>query len=66
MRRAKRNKDTKLDLSGKSISYVPNEIFELDQLEILNLSNNQLTGLDPKIESLSNLKILDISNNSIM
>ena len=66
LRHTKRNKDTKLDLSGKGISYVPNEVFSLEHLEILNLGNNQLTGIDGKIENLINLKILDISNNSIM
>lgn len=66
LRHAKRNKDTKLDLSGKNISYIPNEILAFDHLEILNLSNNQLTSIDPRIENLTRLKVLDLSNNSIM
>jgi Leucine-rich repeat (LRR) protein len=66
LRHAKRSKDTKLDLSNKGISYFPNEIFALEQLEILILSGNQLTSIDTRIENLTNLKILDVSNNSIM
>jgi Leucine-rich repeat (LRR) protein len=66
LRHAKRNNETKLDLSCKNISFIPNEIYGLTNLEILNLSKNRISSIDSKIESLVNLKSLDLSDNSLM
>ena len=66
LRRAKRNNETKIDLSGKEISFIPNDIYSLSKVEILDLSNNRITSLGEKITQLSNLKVLDLSGNSIM
>ncbi|MBS4169376.1 hypothetical protein NEOC95_000080 [Neochlamydia sp. AcF95] len=53
-----------LDLDdGVGLTFLPPEIWQLSQLQTLNLSNNQLTTLSPKIGQLSNLQKLDISNN---
>lgn len=41
------------------------EIRHLQKLKILNLSNNQMTGLPAEIGQLKNLEILDVSNNEL-
>lgn len=66
LRHAKRNNETKLDLSSKGISFIPNDVFALVNLEILNLSKNRLSSIDGKIDTLVNLKSLDVSDNSLM
>jgi Leucine-rich repeat (LRR) protein len=65
LRRAKRNNETKLDLSGKDISFLPNDLYTLTKLEILNLSNNKIVTLDEKINELKNLKVIDLTGNSL-
>lgn len=56
----------KLDLSNKQLKTVPGNVFNLANLEELNLSNNQLTGALPgEIRFLKNLKILNVSNNQL-
>jgi Leucine-rich repeat (LRR) protein len=42
---------------------VPAEIGQLTKLEILDLSNNQLTGLPNELGNLKNLKTFNISGN---
>jgi Leucine-rich repeat (LRR) protein len=66
LRHAKRNNETKLDLTNKYLSFIPNELFALQSLEFLNLSKNKISSIDSKIENLVNLKTLDISDNSLM
>lgn len=66
IKRAKRNNETKLELSNKGLTYIPNELFQLTQLEILDLSKNKISSIDSKISTLSNLKSLDVSNNNIL
>lgn len=65
LRRAKRNNETKLDLSGREISFLPNDLYSLMKLEILNLSNNKIISVDEKINELKNLKVIDLSSNSL-
>jgi Leucine-rich repeat (LRR) protein len=59
-----------VDLSGNQISNrVPNYLFTLQKLKILDLSNNQLTGsLVPKDDSshASPLEFLSLRNNSLV
>lgn len=56
--------NNKLDLSSKNLNKLPSYVLELNNLEELNLSNNQLTGALPaEIRKLKNLKILNLSNN---
>lgn len=66
LRRVKRNNEKKLDLSNKELSFIPNDVYGLEKLEILNLSNNRITNLDEKIKLMVKLQVLDISNNSIL
>lgn len=47
-----------------NLTELPKEIFDLaDSLEILDLSNNQLTDLPDELENLVNMRILFLSNN---
>ncbi len=57
------NQITKLQLS-EGITDFPLEILELaDTLEVLDLSNNQLSSLPDEFSRLANLKIVFMSNN---
>jgi Leucine-rich repeat (LRR) protein len=51
-----------LNLDGNQISTLPKELFELEQLEELDLSSNKLNVLPPDIGKLKNLKKLSIRN----
>ncbi|KRW59759.1 leucine-rich repeat-containing protein kinase family protein [Pseudomonas sp. TTU2014-080ASC] len=54
---------TRLDLSA-NLRELPPEVFELaDSLEILNLSNNQLSGLPDDLPRLRKLRVLFCSGN---
>jgi len=56
--------DNKLDLSGQQLKKVPNYVFQLTNLEELNISNNQITGaLQAETGNLKNLKVLKADNN---
>ena len=48
---------------GNSFKKIPNVIFKLNQLEILNLNSNNLRYLSPEINSLQNLKELYLAKN---
>lgn len=53
----------RLQLSA-NLTEFPKEVFDLaDSLEILDLSNNQLTALPDALETLVNMRILFLSNN---
>lgn len=54
-----------LDLSGKGLEQVPSYVFQRTEIEILDLSNNDLHGaLQGEVRFLSNLKVLNLSNNN--
>jgi len=54
----------KLDLGNQGLTQIPSYVFNLKNLEELNVSNNSLTGaIRSQIGQLVNLKILDASNN---
>lgn len=53
-----------LDLSEKGLTEVPQYFFNRVEIEVLDLSNNNLTGaLQAEVRHLENLKVLDLSNN---
>ncbi len=55
-----------LDLSGKGLLKVPSEVFSMESLEELNLSNNKLSGALPaEIRKLKSLRILRAENNQM-
>ncbi len=55
---------SKLNLSNKQLNKLPSYVLNLNDLEELDLSNNQLSGALPaEIKSLKKLKILNLSNN---
>lgn len=54
-----------VNLSGMKLTELPREIFEMESLRILDVSNNNLTYLPVNIKELKNLRVLDISGNNI-
>lgn len=63
---------TKLDLSqsfgaedSEKLTELPDSLWELTQLQELNLSDNQLTALPKEIGSLAKLEILELERNPI-
>ncbi|MCX6744965.1 MAG: leucine-rich repeat domain-containing protein [Candidatus Parcubacteria bacterium] len=56
--------NNKLDLSNQNLTKVPDYVFNLTNLEELNLSNNKLSGaIQSQIGQLKKLKVLNASNN---
>ena len=62
---AVRTKCTELPLTDLGISELPDEIGQLTDLWVLDLSNNQLASLPDSISQLANLQWLDFSNNQL-
>ncbi|MBD2020802.1 leucine-rich repeat domain-containing protein [Leptolyngbya sp. FACHB-36] len=71
IRAAKEQNLRKLDLNyhvnttGQKLSQIPVELFELKQLEVLDLSNNQIAEISADIKQLQNLSILNLFGNQI-
>lgn len=63
---AKKDKQTTLDLSGKMLTSLPLELFDLTNLSKLYLSNNQLTYLPNEILKLKNLTELYLDYNQLV
>ncbi|MHB8831236.1 MAG: leucine-rich repeat domain-containing protein [Patescibacteria group bacterium] len=60
------NNAKKLDLSNKGLEKIPANIFDQQNLEELNVSNNRLTGaIQAEIRKLKNLRVLNASNNQM-
>ncbi len=57
---------TTLDVSGNSLTgALPAEIRKLTNLEVLNASDNKMTGIPAEIGQLSKLRIANFANNDI-
>ncbi|MBY0309685.1 leucine-rich repeat domain-containing protein [Patescibacteria group bacterium] len=55
-----------LNLSNNSLGgSLPAEVRLLQNLKVLNVSNNKFTGVPAEIGQLRNLEVLDLSNNEI-
>jgi len=65
IRHCKRSRSSKLDLSGKGLNSIPQDIYQLTDLEVLDVSNNKILSIDTKISNLTKLKLLDVSGNQI-
>ncbi len=58
--------NNKLDLSNQNLSKVPDHVFNMTNLEELNISNNKITGaIQSQINQLKNLKVLNAGNNQM-
>ena len=66
---ARENNLELLDLSNyyrfPKLTYIPEEVFELKQIKVLNLSYNKIKQLPESIGNLSNLTKLDLSKNRL-
>ncbi|MEG4029827.1 MULTISPECIES: leucine-rich repeat domain-containing protein [unclassified Microcoleus] len=65
IQQVKEQRLTELDLSAKSLTEIPTEVFELAWLETLNLSYNKLTTVPEAITHLTNLSQLNLSHNKL-
>jgi Leucine-rich repeat (LRR) protein len=61
-----RTSTQQLDLSHNNLSgSLPAEIRQLQDLRVLNLSNNNFTGVPAEIGQLQKLEVLDLSDNNL-
>lgn len=66
IQKAKASNIFKLDLSGRGITELPEELFELKQLKILSLDHNEIWEIPNAITQLSALEVLDLSHNQLV
>jgi internalin A len=60
---ARSKRETGLNLSGLSLTRLPKQIFDLEELTFLVLSDNRLSELPPEIGRLRRLQMLLLSHN---
>ena len=67
LKKAMKNKEKveALTLYGEKLGEIPDEVFELKNLKILNLTNNQIEVIPDKIIELSQLERLILMKNEI-
>ena len=54
-----------IDISSTNIEYLPEWIYELTELQVLNIHDTRISHIDSKIGCLKNLRKLDISGTQI-
>lgn len=54
-----------MDLADNGLSVLPDSVFDLTQIQYLNVSRNSFTEFPVGIKRLKNLKVLDISDNDL-
>lgn len=54
-----------LDLSGQDLTEVPEEVYELTNLNAIDLSNNDLSSFPTDLLNIGTLVSVDLSNNNI-
>src|SRR6266571_3264114 len=59
------NRLIKLGLSGLALTQLPPELWQLTNLQVLYLNENQLIRLPPEIGKLSNLRELELRGNQL-
>lgn len=58
--------ETELNLSGKGLTgSLKAEVRRVSNLEVLDISNNNFTGVPAEVGQLSKLRILNVSNNPV-
>ena len=66
IREAKEKQLKELDLNWYyTLTEIPSEVFELEWLEVLEISKNKLTTIPKPIASLHNLSRLELSFNQL-
>ena len=65
IRRNKRGGETKLVITNKSLISIPDTVYKLTHIQILNLSFNKINLLEEPLAKLTNLKILICTNNNV-
>jgi GTPase SAR1 family protein len=59
------NKALLLDLTGKNLDIIPDDVFKLTNLRTLILDNNNLTDIPSSISELANLEVLSLNSNKL-
>lgn len=54
-----------LNLQNQNLGILPNKVLEFSQLEILDISNNQISSLPNELVNLKNIKELFINKNNL-
>ena len=54
-----------MDLADNGLSVLPDSVFDLTQIQYLNISRNSFTEFPVGIKRLKDLKVLDLSDNDL-
>jgi len=54
-----------LELKGKKLSEIPEGVFKLHNLEVLDLGRNRIRKINPQIANMIHLQELDLSSNKL-
>jgi len=65
IRKAREENRKELRLAFKSLTQIPDQVFNLHQLEVLDLSGNKITSVPERIRDLDNLREIDLRSNPV-